>query len=50
MNPVDWITDMYSPGAHVILKLDIDDDEVEGALVEQMTNPIIVVPRSLREN
>jgi len=36
MNPVDWIKNMYRPGDYVVLKLDIDNDEVEGALVEQI--------------
>jgi hypothetical protein len=36
MNPVDWIKNMYRPGDYVVFKLDIDNDEVEGALVEQI--------------
>jgi hypothetical protein len=36
MNPVDWIKKMYRPGDYVVFKLDIDNDEVEGALVEQV--------------
>jgi len=36
MNPVDWIKKIYRPGDYVVFKLDIDNDEVEGALVEQI--------------
>jgi len=36
MNPVDWIKKMYRPGDYVVFKLDIDNDEVESALIEQI--------------
>jgi len=36
MNPVDWMKNMYRPGDYFVFKLDIDNDEVEGALVKQI--------------
>ena len=36
MNPVDWIRDLYQPGDYIVFKLDIDNDAVEGELVQQV--------------
>jgi hypothetical protein len=36
MNPVDWMKNMYRPGDYVAFKLDIDNDDVEGTLIEQI--------------
>ena len=36
MNPVDWIHDLYKPGDYIVFKLDIDNDAVEGELIQQV--------------
>ena len=36
MNPVDWIRDLYQPGDYIVFKLDIDNDAVEGELIQQV--------------
>ena len=36
MNPVDWIQDLYQPGDYIVFKLDIDNDAVEGELIQQV--------------
>jgi len=36
MNPVDWIRNMYRPGDFIVFKLDIDNDNVESALIQQV--------------
>ena len=34
MNPVDWIRDLYQSGDYIVFKLDIDNDVMEGELVQ----------------
>ena len=36
MNPVDWIRELYQPGDYIVFKLDIDNDVVEGELIQQV--------------
>lgn len=36
MNPVAWIRDMYRPGDYIVFKLDVDNDAVEGELIQQV--------------
>jgi hypothetical protein len=36
MNPLTWIRAIYRPGDFIVFKLDIDNDEVEGALLSQI--------------
>lgn len=36
MNPVDWIKNMHRPGDFIVFKLDIDNDDVESALIQQV--------------
>ena len=36
MNPVDWIHDLYKPGDYIAFKLDIDNEAVEGELIQQV--------------
>jgi hypothetical protein len=36
MNPVEWIQKMYRPGDYIVFKLDIDNDAVEGQLIQQV--------------